>query len=134
MVNHPQGGNQPAGHAGFSPSPRLGIGGLTGLGCDRAVIGLGDEESAVTLCCRDGLMPRLGLGRPQRGKDLLLVALDALRSWHHRYELRKAFEPGQPEYREAPVEAGIGHTLWGDPTADRVGRIDFCLQRRIERC
>src|SRR5215813_14930092 len=71
-------GNRPAGHAEFSPSPRLGIGGSAGLGCDRAVIGLGDEESAVMLCCRDGLMPRLGLGRRQCGEDLLLVALDAL--------------------------------------------------------
>jgi hypothetical protein len=37
--------------------------GLTGLGCDGAVIGLGDEESAVALGRCDGPMPGRGLGR-----------------------------------------------------------------------
>ena len=41
----------------------------------------------------------------------MLVALDALRSRHDRNELWKAFEAGQPKRREAPVEAGVGHTL-----------------------
>jgi hypothetical protein len=57
---------------------RLATAKLTGLGRHRAVIGLGDEESAVAFGCGDGLVPRRGFGRGQRGEDLLLVALDAL--------------------------------------------------------
>jgi hypothetical protein len=51
--------SSPAAH--FSTAP-LTIG-LTGLGCDGAVIGLGDEESAVALGRCDGPMPGRGLGR-----------------------------------------------------------------------
>jgi hypothetical protein len=57
---------------------------LTRLNCDSTMVGLGDEESAVALGCRDGLVPGRGLGWRQRGEDLLLVTLDALRSRHHR--------------------------------------------------
>jgi hypothetical protein len=50
---------------------RVAIGGLTGLGCDGAVIGLSDEEGAVAFGRGEGLVPHRGLGWRQRGEDLL---------------------------------------------------------------
>ena len=93
------------------------------------MVGLCDEEGAVALGRRDVPMPCCGLGRRERGEDLLLVALDALRSRHDRDQLWKAFEPGQPEFREAPVKAGVSNAVRRDPAADHVGSVDFCLQR-----
>jgi hypothetical protein len=60
------------------------------------------KQSTVT---RDAMwrvfVPRRGLGWRQRRQDLVLVALDALRARHDGDELRKAFEPGQPNCRKA---------------------------------
>jgi hypothetical protein len=53
-------------------------GGSSGLGRDRAVIGLGDKESAFVLRLGNGLPPSLGFSRGQSREDLLLVALDTL--------------------------------------------------------
>jgi hypothetical protein len=50
-----------------------------------------------------------------------------------RAHLRKAAEPGQPERREAAVEAGIGDALRGCAAADDARGFDLGLQRRIER-
>src|SRR5436305_7945542 len=95
------------------------------LRADRAVIGLGDEEGPVALGDGNGLAKRLGFRRGQDGEDLLLIALDALRTGHDRDQLRKAFQPGQPECGEAAVEAHIGDAVWRHAAADDTRAIDF---------
>ena len=97
VADRSQGRDWPTGSRRFSCFyHRLLICRLTRFDRDSTVVGLGDEESAVAPGCRDGLVPARGLGWCQRSEDLLLVALDALRSRHHRDELRKAFELLQP--------------------------------------
>ena len=57
---------------------RLAGSGSIGLGGDRAVVRLGDEEGALALRGRNGPSPGLGLAQRECREDLLLVAFDAL--------------------------------------------------------
>src|ERR1700753_123535 len=88
------------------------------LGPDGAVIGLGDEEGAGALGLGAALSPHLGLARGQRGEDLLLIALDTLRSRHDRDELRETLQPGQPEDVKPLVQAGIRGAARAHPPPD----------------
>ena len=48
------------------------------------MVRLGDKEGALALRGSNSPLPGLGLARRERRDDLLLVALDALRSRHDR--------------------------------------------------